>query len=247
MAYMGRGGFSSIGGGDSEDSEQNINTRRELLRGSWIYRRFCYYIPLDNTYVIMQMIATFIILIVGAITFIFTYKSEVVDPIVNIKNTFINIHLAIMGIFVILTFIIHYLSKNESILYERLILFLIISIMVMLIFLGYRLNMDTIYTKEWFENNYTEEHQIQDKNEKRRISISLSETGFKNEKEFYVDENVKLYNIFKIKSIGIFALNLLLELLLIYQISRIAKIKEKKQKINKDDIVLFDEEQNVKY
>jgi hypothetical protein len=51
------------------------------MMGYWYYRRFFYYIPLDNTYVIMQMIVTFIILIVGIITFVVTYESTIIDPI----------------------------------------------------------------------------------------------------------------------------------------------------------------------
>lgn len=44
----------------------------------------------------------------------------------------------------------------------------------------------------------------------------------------------------------LFGLHLLLNILLIYQITRISKIKGKKDKLNKDDLILFDEEQNIK-
>lgn len=45
----------------------------------------------------------------------------------------------------------------------------------------------------------------------------------------------------------LFGLHLLLNILLIYQISRILKIEGRKDKLNKDDLILFDEEQNFKY
>ena len=45
----------------------------------------------------------------------------------------------------------------------------------------------------------------------------------------------------------LFGLHLLLNILLIYQISRISKIQGKKDKLNKDDLILFEEEQNIKF
>ena len=56
-----------------------------------------------------------------------------------------------------------------------------------------------------------------------------------------------MYNIFKIKTYGTLILHLVLNLLLIYQIEKNRKIENKKSQIAKDDIVLFDEEENVKY
>ena len=47
----------------------------------------------------MELIATFIILIVGAITFLMAYKSTIIDPIENIKKLFINAHLIVIAIF----------------------------------------------------------------------------------------------------------------------------------------------------
>ena len=41
-------------------------------------------------------------------------------------------------------------------------------------------------------------------------------------------------------------LHLLLNILIIYQIIRISKIKGKKDKFDKDDLILFDKEENIK-
>ena len=57
---------------------------------------------------------------------------------------------------------------------------------------------------------------------------------------------MELYNVFKIKSYGTLILHLLLNMLLVYQIIRVQKGNSKKEKLNKDDIILFDEEENVK-
>jgi hypothetical protein len=48
------------------------------------------------------------------------------------------------------------------------------------------------------------------------------------------------------KHILLCGLHLLFNILLIYQISRISKIQKSKDKLSKDDLILFDEEQNVK-
>ena len=55
-----------------------------------------------------------------------------------------------------------------------------------------------------------------------------------------------LYNIFKTKTYGTLGIHLLLNILLIYQISKIVNSEGKKDKLNKDDLILFDDEQNIK-
>ena len=63
MAFMGRGEAPNIGNNDKDNVPDNAIRRYRYYMGPR------YYVPLDNTYVIMQMIVTFIILIVGVITF----------------------------------------------------------------------------------------------------------------------------------------------------------------------------------
>ena len=108
MSFMGRGDFPSMNNhNDGDIGESNSNNHGYgFYRRPFFWRRFYYYIPLDNTYVIMQMIVTFIILIVGVVTFITSYKSTIIDPIESIKRTFINTHLIILGIFLGVTFFI---------------------------------------------------------------------------------------------------------------------------------------------
>ena len=73
---MGRGDFPSMNNhNDGDIGESNSNNHGYgFYRRPFFWRRFYYYIPLDNTYVIMQMIVTFIILIFGVVTFITSYK-----------------------------------------------------------------------------------------------------------------------------------------------------------------------------
>lgn len=249
MAFMGRGDIPSINHDMGDNNSNNINDteRNGYYEAPWFYRRFYYYIPLDNTYVIMEMAVTFIILIVGLITFLATYQSTIIDPIESTKKLFINTHLMITAVFLVITLVINLFSKKESDLIRRLVLIILISIMTMLVFLGIRFNLDTTYTKAKFEQYYLEQNPTETTIEKNKINIGITNIGMKTEKEYYVDECMKLYNIFKVKSYGTLGLHLLLNILLIYQILKVQKLQNKKEQINKDDVILFDEEQNVKF
>lgn len=238
MAFLGRGNGSSLG-------NNNSNRTGNFHRIPFFYRRY-YYIPLDNTYVLMQMIVTFIILIVGVITFLVTYKSDIVDPIESTKKLFINAHLIVIAIFLIFTIIINLFSKKEADLIRRLVLLALISISTMILFWGVKLDLDLTYTKAKFEEIYTEANTTETTDERSKIDIGLAGVSIKTEQEYYIDECMKLYNIFKVKSYGTLGIHLLLNILLVYQILKIKKIQNKKKRLNKDDLILYDEEQNIK-
>lgn len=199
MAFMGRGGFPSI----NNESEDNTSRGYRYRRGLF----YCY-VPLDNTYVVMQMIATLIIIVVGGITFFATYKSTIVDPIASTKKIFVNTYLIIIGIFLATTIIINSFSRSKTELVKRLAITLAISIIVMIVFLGIKLNLDTIYTKEKFEQIYTEQNanenisETSNKKAKSKVDIGLTGVKIKTEKEYYIDECSKLYGIFSTKAYG---------------------------------------------
>ena len=175
-----------------------------------------------------------------------TYKSTIIDPIENIKKLFINAHLIVIAIFLAITLVVNLFSKKESELISRLILTAITSIVIMMFFVGTKFYLDKTYTKTEFEKIYTEQNANKIDSKKTKVGIGLAGVNIKTEKEYYVDECVKLYNIFKTKSYGTLGLHLLLNLLLIYQIFKVEKIQNK-ERLDKDDIILKDEEQNVKY
>ncbi len=250
MAYMGRGGFSSFGGGGlggglEPDENNNGHNGRMYYRGGFF--RMYYYIPLDNTYVILQMIAAIIIFTIAGVTFLITYKSSVVDPIEDTKRIIMNTYIIITLSLVVLTLLANYFSKNKNALIKRLIAILSLSIITILIFWGIKANMDSTYTKSKFEQIYTQEYGEQKSDTKTKFDIGLTGMQMKTEKEYYVDECIKAYNIFGIRNYGIIALNILLIILLIYQISKVSKIQEKRDKLSKDDAILYDEEENIKF
>ena len=254
MAYMGRGGFSSVGGGlgggigsndDNNNSNDNRYNDRMYYRGVF-FRRY-YYIPLGNTYFISQMIVAIFIFIIVGITFLITYKPAVSDPLENTKKIIMNTYIIITLSLVVITILVNYFSKDKNMLISRLIAILSISVIMILAFLGIKINLDSTYTKNKFEQIYIQENGDIKSNAKTRLGIGLTGAQLKTEKEYYIDECVKAYNVFFIRMYCIVALNTLLIILLIYQISRVSKIQEKKDRISKDDAILFDEEENVKF
>ena len=237
MAYMNRGSEPSI-----DTDNDNSNDSNSIGIGDYVTS----YVPLDNTYVRMQIVITYLIIIVSAITYIFTYKSTIADPIEEIKVVFINMHLIMIGMLLVATIISNFLSKSEKIIIERLSVILAISILLMIFFLGFKLYMDKTYTKSSFEQFYKETNK-ENSNEKKVFDLSFSGARMKTEKQYYLDECMKLYNIFKIKTYATLGLHLLLNILLIFQMQKVIKIHNKKIRMNKDDLILFDEEQNIRY
>ena len=99
MAYMGRGDFSSFGGGLGGDMGTPDNNNDRHHNGRMYYRggffRMYYNIPLDNTYVIFQMIASIIIFAIAGVAFLTTYKSPVIDTIADTKKIVMNSHIIV--------------------------------------------------------------------------------------------------------------------------------------------------------
>lgn len=241
MAYMGRGNIPTING----ENFNNVQNLRTFYRFGFV--RLYYYIPLDNTYVILQMIATIIIMITLAIAFITTYKPSVIDPIESTKNTIINTHIAFTLIFLIITLLTNHFSKDKNALIRRLAIVLATSIITIFVFMGIKANLDSTYTDSKFEQIYEQEYGQNNSSNKTKIDIGITGMKIKSEKEFYVDECKKAYNVFNIREYSIIGLNGLLVILLIYQILKVSKIQEKKDKLSKDDAILFDEEENIKF
>ena len=243
MAFMGRGGFSNFGG-NNVTTDGLEHEERRYYRGGLI--RLHYYVPLNNTYVIFQMLVTFLIMISLGISFVFKYKSTIIDPIEDLKKTVLIAHAVIIVILLGITFITNYYSKNKNYLIKRLFVILIISILALITFLGIKLHLNSIYTASKFEQIYNDEYITENADKKTKMDISITNIQLKTEREYFVDECVKLYNIFNIKTYGIIILNVLLVALLIYQVLKISGMQDKKDRLEKDDAVLFDEEEDVK-
>lgn len=258
MAFAGRGGFSprgSRGGSGSGGSKGNkggfgrggfgdFEESGERMRGYYGFGgRVHYYIPLDNTYFQIQMALTFLILIIGVITYVVTYKSSIIDPIASIKRTYLNSYMITIAIILVVTFVLHRIFEDEDDLIPMLAIVLIGSLVVMAFFFNYKLNMDKTYTNAEFQKIYSQQYSGDGKT---LVTIGLSGAALKTQKEIYVGECNALYRNFTIKVYTVLVLHALLNILLIYQISRVIKRDSKRDRLEKDDIVVYDPEQNIK-
>ena len=238
MAYMGRRGSFSFAGGlesNNNDNRNNHNRHNGYLVGGLYY---------DNIY---QIIAIIIIFTIMGITYLATYKPSVIDPIKDIKRIIMSTYILITLLLVVFAFLANYFSKDKNTLIKRLIAIISISLITIFVFLGIKANMDSNYTKSKVEQIYTQEYSKQKSDARSKFDIGLTGVQMKTEKEYYIDECMKAYNIFSIRMYGIIGVNILLIILLIYQISKVSQIKEKRDRLNKNIDILFDEEENVKF
>ena len=98
----------------------------------------------------------------------------------------------------------------------------------MLIFYGIKIKLDITYTREKFEQIYNEQNINENAETKSQINVEIKGLSIKSEKEYYIDECMELYKIFKIKTYGTLGVNFLLNILLVFQIFRIIEINNKK-------------------
>ena len=247
MAYMGRGlGNSGINNSSNHNNFNSNNNSNQFdknsFRNGMIFRRY-YYIPLDNTYIAFQIIATLIIVIIAIISFFITYKPFVVDPIELVKKNFINSYIITILILLGITLLANHFSKEKYILIRNLAIILLISIIVGMVFLGVKSNLDSTYTREKFEKIYKEDFREQ---KSENVYLDMTKLKIQDEKEFFLNEWEKAYKVFNIRVLGIYSLNLFLIILLIYQIFKLAKFQDKRSRLDKDDLILYDEEENIK-
>ena len=238
MAFMGRGGFPSI---------KNTGGARGgggYHRGFGFHSRIHYYIPITNTYIAIQIILSLIIVAVLAITFFFTHKPTIIDPIESVKSGFINSYLITLGVLLFVTFLSNCFAKSEKALIKLLVGILVISIISMLVFFMQKVDYDKTYTYNKFRQIYTQ--QFTGKSTNTRVDIGLGGMSIKTASEYYISECMELYRYFSIKVYAIIILHAFINLVIIYQLLNLLKIQGKCNKMEKDDLILFDEEQNIK-
>ena len=82
--------------------------------------------------------------------------------------------------------------------------------------------------------------------QKKVISINIDGLKVKEAKQSYIDESIIAYKFFSYKSVAVAILYIIIILFNLAMIVRLIKMQEKNDRLNKDDIILFDEEENVK-
>lgn len=206
--------------------------------------KFNYYLFVEGINVI-----GFIGMLILMLIFSMFYKqTNFIDPIEQLKENYLisEFMTAIVGA-IALAFISIKASAPKKLSRDLLIL----SVVMVIAIMGFgfsKLYIDSIYTKEKFAQLYEEKVDFKDYENYKKLDISLE--GFKiinsNQKDEYISENMYNYKIFTRKSNIILILFFLLWILNLYMLIKVIIKMYKIKRLEKDDIVVYDEEINVK-
>ena len=134
-------------------------------------------------------------------------------------------------------------SKEHLIRYLRIITLL--SFISIIVFFGVKINLDNEYNETTFASFYDEDESKDTYSQ--TLSFGLSGLKISTPKQAYIDQNMDAYTYFTIKTILYMVLQLVITILIFYFSIRLTNIENKKDKLSKDDKILFDDVQNVKY
>ncbi len=230
-------------GKDNDNNGYNVPHYSNYWNGNFIIIRY------DKNLLIMEIIAFLIVLITVFGVYIFAYKTSFEDPLETIKKGFLNTQLVAIILSIISTGVISFFTKSSK---ENLIRNLrvigIISIAIITMFLIVKLNLDKKYNQETFSKFYQQYEQNDDDDEiKNQVSVGLSGIKLTTKKQAYIEESTRAYTNFSIKTMLYIIIHIALVILIFYISNRLSAIETKKQKLAKDDAILYDEEENIKF
>lgn len=202
----------------------------------------------DKNFIAMELSIIFIIILTAFAVYLFAYKVSFEDPIATTKNVFLTAQLISIGMSLMATGFMTFFMKNKEMLIRNLKIVAIVSALILVVFLGIKVYIDNIYNEEKFGEFYEKYEQHNDivKNE-NKISIGLSGMKISNLKESYIDKSVSAYTNFSIKVMLYVIIHILVIILILYLSYRLTSIEIKKEKLSKDDKILFDEETNIRF
>ena len=200
----------------------------------------------DKTFIAMELISAFLIILIAVAVYLFAYQITFYDPIAEMKETFLTFQLVSIIVTVVLAGLITILSKRKETIIKGLKLVGIISLLIMFIHLGLKIYLDNVYNEETFGEFYETYESGNDTNSKK-VTVGLSGIKYLDDKETYIENSVSAYTNFKIKTILYMSIELIMICVLFYLAHRLANMEEKKEELYKDDAVLFDEEENIKF
>lgn len=207
--------FGARGGGGSRNGRGGVYYRR----GHYRYSRYYF-------------ITDFLILFLAIITFvlynIYAYKTSFEDPILTLKNTFINFQIFSTLTILITNIILMYELEDHRKLRNLLITLLILLVVLIIGQSIWKFILDLKYTQNEFINLYE--------------TLKISEIS----KNDYVKENLTAYKNFTLKYYINLAFQIVIILLNFIFIFKTLQSVKKIEEREKNDAILFDEETNIK-
>lgn len=204
-----------------------------------------YIIQYDKNFILAQILVDIFAILLVAISYIWGYKMPFNDPIENIKSNYLNAQIILILVSIFLLILVSFLSKSKEKLLLNLRIVAILSILMILIMLAIKVNLDSIYNETKFEEYYQIYEDEMYKSEKI-VTIGLTGAKLSELKQAYIEENIKMYNNFKIKVNLNMVLHLMLVIFNFYLSGRVAKIENKEKRLEKDDNIIYDDEINIK-
>lgn len=205
-------------------------------------------IQYDKTFVAIELILTFIILVTAFSVYIFAYEVSFKDPIATMKNNFLTAQLIAIGISLGATGLVTFFTKSKENLIRNLRIIAIISMLIIIIFSILKVKMDNKYNEDTFGKFYEEYEQSNDNYiNSNKVTVGLSGIKISSLKEAYIDESINAYTNFSIKTILYMIIHILVVMIIFYLSHRLSSIERKKEKLARDDAILYDEEENIKF
>ena len=196
----------------------------------------------DKSFVAIELISWLIILLAIFAVYLFGYKVSYEDPIATIKNNFLTSQLISILISIVVSGIVTFFTRsNKENLIRNLRVVALISVAVIIVFFGIKINMDNKYNENAFGEFYE-----QYENKSNNISVKFPSLKVLNEKEAYIENSKSAYTNFSVKVILYIIIHLAVVAIIFYLSCRLSYIERKKERLAKDDIVLYDEEENIK-
>ena len=203
-----------------------------------------------NKYIVNRRINIFILLsiiLIILVFLVFFYKPNSIDFLLELKNTFTNGILIILGILVSAIIISNVLIKEKKILSNLLKIILLFNIIFIIVFICVEANLNKTYNnKEKFGEIY--DTKIENKSNKEYVDIWKSllsmDMKTKTEREIFIDENMSQYTYYRIREYLIFVLYVITMMANTYIISKIDKGIKGQEKLKDFDRILLKNEDN---
>ena len=206
----------------------------------------------DKSFVAIQLVALLIVAITAFAVYLYSYKVLFYDPIASVKSTYLTAQIICLIISVALTGFATFFSKSKENLIANLRIIATLSILMVIILFVVKFDMNNKYNEKTFSEFY-DTYESPNYSEKSIKDISIRLSGMKilnteeDYKQIYIEDSINAYMNFKIKTMIFLIAHILLIILMFYLSHRLSYIEEKKQQLSKNDEILYDEEENVKY
>lgn len=247
--FRNRGSLPHIEFNQGRDDDDNGPEGFHVPYFTNYWNGYYYVVHYDAKLVVTQAIVFAVLLLLAIVVYIYKYNALPDDPIIQIKSAILRIQIIQIGATIGMGVLAMFLSKNKENLIRTLNVLAIVSIFMSITIVGIKLYMDNQYNEETFKQFYDQYERAKGNyTETARATLGNSWTlKVIDSKEAYVIDSKTAYMQFTVKQTLYVIINVLVSMGILYLAGRISKIEEKKERLAKDDIVLNDEEENVKY